>query len=184
MSDLTLTPSEGAPPGFPFLEKTARQKIGIAKKEARTLRYAHLQEEVDWCLRHKNIWLAQSGVDGLLKAKALGLDTLRPSAQTANGSDGGALKAAMPPPANVKKTAVQKAEGPVTLRVVRATMNPHILLCCPRDDDALQPKTTLRVRVQSTVNFRRFMEIPATLVAGYTDLYDMARACPKNPGKW
>ena len=177
MNELELLPSPSAPEGFPFLENHVRARMGIGREEQQTLRRAHLTEGRDWRLSKKRLWLAQSGVDTLVRLKALPAAAARPDAQTANAGAGEAIAE------DSRKSAATKS--PAALLFVRATRNPHIIECCLMGDDWLRPKKPLvRVRVRSGVNFRRGMELPAVLVAGYTDLYDLGRACPKKPGKW
>ena len=184
MNDLNLIATDGAPAGFPFIENHVRARLGLQKDEIRELRQTHLTEDTDWLLKKKRVWLAQAGVDKLLAAKGLGPKKPRPHAQTPNADDGGPVKADLP---NLQKTAAPKAKAPavpVELIVVQTCKNPHMIQCCSLKDNPIMPKTMVRVRVRDNANFKRHMRLPAVLVAGYKDLYDIARACPKKPGKW
>ena len=184
MNDLNLMATPGAPAGFPFMENHVRARLGIGKDEIRSLRQDHLAKGADWLLKKKRIWLAPLGVEKLLAAKQLSPGQPGPNAQTPNADDDEALKAGRAKTPDPQKMAPQKAPEPVTLKMVRATRNPHIILCCAEADSAIQPKKMVRVRVRDSKNFKRHMTLPATLVADYTDLYDLARACPKKPGQW
>ena len=177
--DLALKPSEHAPAGFPLLENHVRARLGISRDEMLLIRKTRLAEGVDWCLRKKRVWLAQAGVAKTAAAKGVAapvsgcLDAQRADA----ARDGGVAEAAG------KKVAEEKG-GAAALVMVRTCVNPHIVLACPEGDDYLRPKKTVRVRVRSNANFRRGMALPGILVAGYEDLFDLGRACPKKPGKW
>ena len=186
MTDLNLIPTTGAPVGFPFMENHVRARLGIGKDEIRSLRQQHLVENTDWLLKKKRIWLAALGVEKLCAAKGLEPKFASPNAQTANAVDAGAIPAAPPTGPIPKKNAALKAKPaePIKLIVVQRCVNPHMIQACDPKDDPIMPKKMVRVRVRSNENFTRHMEIPAVLVAGYTDLYDLARACPKKKGKW
>ncbi len=85
----------------------------------------------------------------------------------------------------LKEASPKKPAAIETLIVVRADLaNPHLLLACSQDDNPERPARPLRVRVRDSVNFTRRMQIPAALVDGYTDLYDLARSLPRKKGKW
>lgn len=186
MNDFNLIPTTGAPDGFPFIENHVRARLGLQKDEIRELRKLHLQEGQDWILKKKRVWLSSAAVAVLLRAKGLDAKTASPNAQTPNADDAGALKAKVPN-ADSKKNAPPKSEaggGPVLLKVVQRCINKRMIQCCALDDNSLMPKKMVRVRVRNNEHFIRHMEVPATLVEGYTDLYDLARACPKKKGKW
>ena len=186
MNDLNLIPTAGAPVGFPFIENHVRARLGLQKDEIRELRQMHLEEGTDWLLKKKRIWLAPTGVEKLLTTKGLGGEKRRPNAPTANADDDGALKAELSAAANSKKNTESKAKPaePLKLKVVQVCRNPHMIQACALTDNPVQPKKMVRVRVRDNQNFTRHMEIPVTLVNGYTDLYDLARPCPKKKGKW
>ena len=187
MNDFKLIPTTGAPDGFPFIENHVRARLGLQKDEIRELRQQHLTEGTDWILKKKRVWLSAAAVATLIRVKGLGAKTASPNAQTPNADDGEALKAESSEADSQKKSAPKSETEPVkplTLKVVQRCTNKRMIQCCPMDDNAIMPKKMVRVRVRNNENFVRHMEVPVTLVAGYTDLYDLARACPKKKGKW
>jgi len=163
---MELRPSEGAPAGFPFEEKMARHALGLNKDDARALRKAHL-EEGDYVIHKKRLYLSTEAVAKLGRV----LEKTRGSSIVRNGDP---------------KESVPAEPAPiVALRVVRADLkNRRMILACVPEDELAHPKRPLRVRVKAQANFVPGMEIPAQLVAGYADLYDLARACPRRKGKW
>lgn len=168
---VVITISPDAPSRFPFEEKTARHKLGLTEDEMRALRKTRLTGSIHFVKHKKRLFLSAEGVDILFAAAG------QPAPQkVTTGQEGinpGDQKAKKEPPSIV------------TLRVVRTDLaNKHILLACPHDDDPDRPKRSVRVRVRSTANFTRRMEIPAFLVDGYEDLYDLARSAPRKKGKW
>lgn len=187
MNDFNLIATTGAPEGFPFIENHVRARLGLQKDEIRELRQQHLIEGKTWLLKKKRVWLSETAVAVIAQAKGLAVDSASPNAQTPNADDSGALKA-NPQNPDSKKNPPPKSDftatAGVTLKVVQRCTNPHMIQCCDLKDNALMPKKMVRVRVRSNANFIRHMVVPVTLVAGYTDLYDLARACPKKKGKW
>jgi len=176
---LDLKASERGPEGFPYLENHVRARLGIPRDEMLLFRQA---PGALWRLHKKRVWLAAAGVQAILAAKGLAATLASPDAQTAPTARERGNAAATP-----KKTAAPAPAnaGTTNLLVVRTCVNPHIILCCAEEDDWLRPKKALvRVRVRSSANFRPGMPVPAIRVAGYTDLYDLGRACPKKPGRW
>jgi hypothetical protein len=170
MSDFP-EPTSGAPVDFPFAEKNVRQKIGLPKDDLRALRRAHLTA-ADFTIHKKALYLTRGAVEKLFTAAA----QLPAKSRCARSEDD---------PGAVKTAPAKKTAEVETLLVVRTDLkNPHLLLACPKGDDPDRPEKPLRVRVRSTVNFIRRMEIPAILVDGYTDLYDLARSAPRKKGKW
>jgi hypothetical protein len=158
---MELTASGDAPAGFPFEEKRARIALGLNKDDARALRKRALGE-ADFVIHKKRLYLSAAALE---KMRA-GL-----SATGAASCPGSIVSE---PPAEIE-----------SLRVVKADLkNRRLILACSAEDDLLQPKRPLRVRVRSQVNFRPGMEIPARRVAGYADLYDLTRPCPRKKGKW
>lgn len=171
MSAVVIVASADGPPKFPFEEKDVRGKLGLTEDELRALRKTHLAGSVHFVKFKKRIWLSAEGVDKLFMAAGQPIPEKTAAAlQGLNAGDG-----------EPKKTAAEV----VTLLVVRTDLaNRHLLLACAKEDDPDRPKKPLRVRVRVTVNFLRRMEIPAVLVDGYDDLYDMARPLPRKKGKW
>lgn len=165
-----LNPTPGGPEGYPYTEKTARYHLGVSKDEMRALRHLHLREREHFVRgKQASVWL---NTDAVAALEAL--------AGCPVAGDGKKRAPALIP---VEFAPVPDVE--VTLLVVNARLkNRFLLLACPADDDPDRPKKTVRVRVQKTVNFERRMEIPARLVAGYNDLYDLNCNCPRKPGKW
>lgn len=169
--DVTLIASPDALPEFPFEERIVRHKLGLTEDELRALRKTHLKEDLHFTRHKKRLFLSPEGVDKLFAAA--GQPIPKKIAAAKEGLNPGDPAA--------KKTAPEI----VTLMVVRTDLkNRHMILACDLDDDPDRPKAPLRVRVNSTANFVRRMQIPAVLVDGYSDLYDLARAVPRKKGKW
>jgi hypothetical protein len=161
-----LNPSPDAPAGFPYLEKTARQKIGLPKDDMRALRRAHLKEG-DFVIHKKALYLSQGAVDTLLAAAEQLSVKSRPAQSSSNS---GPVKIAPP----------KKAPAPERLLIVNATLsNKRMLHCCAADEDPDRPKKLLRVRVRSQEGFRIRTAIEAQLVEGYDDLYDLVSKYPR-----
>jgi hypothetical protein len=165
---LPLATMPGAPPEFPYEEKRVRFVLGLNKDAAWALRQRFLKNG-DWIIHKKRVLLSAAALERLLAATGL-------SDPKKNGgaSCSSILQGIQPlPPVTA------------TLRVVRADLtNQHILLACPADQDPWRPTTTVRVRVKSAANFKTGMELPAQLVPGHVDLYDLARALPRRKGAW
>lgn len=160
MPDL-LSPSPGAPDGFPFPEKIAREKAGLSEEDMRAFRNSTLKRDVDFVYHKKAVFLSAAALEKI----APGL--LTPTAEKAQ--DG----AIAPQPAPI-------ADEPVKLLVVRANLaNKHLLLCCAVGDDADRPRATVRVRVRSTEGFKARQGIEARLVPGYSDFYDLVSKYPR-----
>lgn len=170
MTDATLMPSPDAPIGFPFEEKRARFALGLNKDECRALRKAHLTDS-DFAIHKKRLFLSAAAFEKLQAA----VGTAVPQK---SGNRAGA-------PFPLDSTPKKSAPTVETLLVVRNDLaNTHLILACAQTDNPDCPKKPLRVRVRDTTNFTRRMEIPAVLVDGYADLYDLARALPRSKGKW
>ena len=173
MTETNLPPATGAPPGFPHEENQVRRRMGLSRDVMRALRQEKLAPASDFTVHKKRVWLSAAAA-----ARLLGMADAKVK-KTCCGKgtvDGGAVKTAV---------AKKAPPGPVALRVVRCDLrNRHLILACPADQDADRPKTTVRVRVRSAENFKRRMELPAVLVEGHTDLYDLARGLPRKRGKW
>jgi hypothetical protein len=185
MNDLNLKTSPEAPAGFAYGENHVRAQLGLPKDEIRDLRHAHLTEGVDWVLKKKRIWLSPLAVEKLVAATGLGTKNPRPNAQNENADDAEALKSKSPPTESPKNPNLKaNPAGPLTLIVVQQCKNRRMIQACAMEDNPIQPKAMVRVRVRSNENFRRHMVIPVTPVAGYDDMFDLARPCPKKPGKW
>jgi hypothetical protein len=168
MSETNLTPSPGAPEGWPYEENRVRHRMGLTKDEMRALRQEKLTPFTDFTVYKKRVWLSAAASSRLLGMAGAKVKKTR---GRTTAEDGSPVK--KPPPEIV------------TLRVVRCDLrNPHLLLACPADQDPDRPKTTLRVRVRSAENFARRMELPAVLVDGHTDLFDLAHGLPRKKGKW
>ncbi len=149
-----------------FEERAVRYALGLNKNESRAMRKALLQEG-DFLIHKKRLYLTGEAVEKLRLA------TGGPPAKNAPGLD--CAQAAME----------KKPAEVLTLRVVRSDLkNRRMILACLGSDDPERPLAPLRVRVHDQKNFVRGMEIPAQLVDGYQDLYDLARACPRKRGKW
>lgn len=159
-----LAEQKEAPEGFPFEERRLRYRLGLTVKDMRDLR-RRVVSAAEFTIHKKRLYLSQAALAKL--QEALGQKTAGPRLEP-----GASEKAPV-------KTEVQ------TLKVVRADLkNRRMILACVLDDRLEQPKRPLRVRVQEPGNFVVGMEIPARQVAGYADLYDLARACPRQKGKW
>lgn len=179
MTATDLTPTPGAPAGFPFEEGHVRHKVGWSRDEMRAERKRALVEGRDFALHKKRLYWSQEAVGRLFARVGQSPEKSAPARPGATADDSGALKKEV-----VKKTEPAPA-APETLRVVRCDLrNPHLLLACPTREDPDHPRTLLRVRVRDTKNFVRRMELPALRVDGYRDLYDLARALPRQKGKW
>lgn len=168
MAELNVPAAPEAPPGFPYEEKRARAALGLHKDDMRALRKAKLST-ADWTVYKKRVYLSHAALQAIAAAvQAPSLKKNAPASQIERRHD--------PDPA----TAL-----PVTLRVVRTDLaNDHLLLACDDDDDPDHPKRPLRVRVRTTAHFVRGMQIPARLVPGYDDLYELTRPLPRKKGKW
>lgn len=181
---MELNPPSAAPSGFPISEKKARAGIGLSRDEIRALRSQHLTEGTHFTRgKQQSVWLTQAGLDLLT---TLAGANVKKTCGPVTTDD---LATSRTKLLNLFRTRAFLAppvpSSNVHLRVVNCTLkNLHLLLACPLDDDPDRPKTTVRVRVRSTLNFVRHMEIPARLVDGYTDLYDLARSCPRKKGAW
>lgn len=184
---MDLKPTPGGPEGFPFSEKKVRAALGVSRDEVRALRTSRLTEGVHFARgKQMSVWLNQSGVDALMPPAAQSSAQPPETRSGPNADDSGAKKPAPGETPKDPNTQTPKPEAEVvTLRVVHCSLkNPHLLLACADKEDPDRPEKTVRVRVRSTANFTRRMEIPATLVAGYSDLYDLACRCPRQKGKW
>jgi hypothetical protein len=177
MTETDLPPTPGAPPGFPHEENGVRHVMGLTKDQMRALRHGELTAAIDFKIFKKRIYLSAAGAQRLLNSTGLPPAKKTPESCLSTTTDDGAPVKNVP----AKKTPAEI----VQLRVVRCDLrNPHLLLACAAAEDPDRPKTTVRVRVRSVANFIRRMELPALLVDGHTDLYDLAHALPRKRGKW
>jgi hypothetical protein len=185
MSAIDLTPTPGAPLGFPFEENAVRHRLGLTKDEMRSLREKRLVEGPDFERYKKRVWLSQDAATRLLALADVKLEKtrVRTTADDVGPEKTAAARKNAPPP-----EPASPAEETVALKVVNCTLaNKHMLTACPVAEDHERPRTLLRVRVRSAANFRRGMELPArqvTAYAGMTDLYDLARPTPRKKGQW
>lgn len=171
---------------YPFSEKKARAQIGVTRDEMRALRNTHLTEGTHYARgKQQSVWLNQAGLDVLLA-------TLSPSETlTRNRAVGGnphvlhPVKATLLSLLRTRVAQLQKTPAEIRLRVVNGNLQfKHMLIACALEDDFHRPQRPLRVRVNTNANFIRGMEIPVQLVAGYTDLFELTRKCPRAKGKW
>jgi hypothetical protein len=129
------------------------------------------------------VWLNQPGLDVLLATVAPTTPQKRADAPFPH--ELAPVKVTLLNLLATRVAQLQKMPAPIMLRVVNYTLkHPHMILACALEDDPHRPTQQFRVRVNRTVHFERGMEIPVQLVAGYTDLYDLTRKCPRKKGKW
>lgn len=171
---------------YPISEKKARGQIGLTRDEIRALRNRHLSEGLHYARgKQQSVWLNQAGLDVLLANLAPRETVTRNRAVGGNPHVLHPVKAQLLNLLATRVAQLQKTPAPVTLRVVNCALkHPHLIVACALDDDPHRPKRPVRVRVNRTDNFIRGMEIPAQPVAGYTDLYELTRKCPRQKGKW
>lgn len=184
-----LTPQKDAPPGFPFSEKKARGHFGVTRDEMRALRQRHLTEGTHYARgKQQAVWLSDAGVAVLTRAQCPDAPPPPERADAPAAHECAPVKSALLSVLAARVEQLQKTAAPIAvvrLRVVNCQLkNPHMLLACALEDDVFRPRQTFRVRVNATANFIRAMEIPVQLVAGYTDLYELTRKCPRQKGKW
>lgn len=184
---MELTPQKDAPSGYPFSEKKARAQFGVSRDEFRALRNQHLTEGTHYTRgKQQSVWLNQAAVDVLLRAVSPDAPTTPERAAALAPLECAPVKNAL---VNLLATRVEHLQktppAEVRLRVVNGNLQfKHMLIACALEDDHHRPKHPLRVRVRNNANFIRGMEIPARLVTGYTDLYELTRKCPRTKGKW
>lgn len=171
-----LRTSTDAPDGFPFEEKNARFHFGFTKDAMRAHRQQYFTDGVDFILHKKKLFLSPAGVKKMRAATGM-----PPASKTSGGSitdDPGALK-----PQPYKKTAPPE---PVTLVIVRSSRNKRIIHAALEVADPTRLKQLMRLRVNPKMGERlvRGMKVPALLVDGYTDLYDVAGHYPRKKGVW
>ena len=174
------------PEHFPIAEKKARARLGVSRDELRAIRNAHLVEGTHYVRgQQHSVWLSEAGLAALSAAV---LDQSQKTAPARSLDDLATSRAKLLSLLRARGYVAPTAEpdpAEIRLLVVRADLrNARLLLACAIDDDPDRPKKTVRVRVRSAENFVRRMEIPVRLVAGYDDLYDLARNCPRQKGKW
>lgn len=188
-----LTPQKDAPPGFPFSEKKARGHLGVTRDEMRALRNRLLTEGTHYIRgKQQAVWLNDAGVAALTAAQCPDAPTAGEHAGDPNALESTPVKSALINILRQRVEQLQKNGAPTAptdattkLLVVNCQLkNPRMLIACALDDDPFRPVRTVRVRVNSTANFTRRMEIPVQLVAGYTDLFELTRKCPRQKGKW
>lgn len=183
-----LTPQKDSPPGFPFSEKKARAVIGRSRDDIRALRNDRLTEGTHYIRgKQQAVWLNQAGVDALLAAVSPTSALLPECATPGNPRECHPVKEQLVSVLTARVDQLQKNApvGETKLRVVNGNLQfRHMLIACALGDDHHRPARPLRVRVRDNTNFIRGMEIPVQLVAGYTDLYELTRKCPRSKGKW
>jgi hypothetical protein len=174
------------PDGYPISEKKARGQIGVTRDEMRALRNKHLTEGTHYARgKQQSVWLNAAGLDCLLKAIAPTSSLQEKRAATPNARECDPVKAQLLSLLTERIATLQKTPESRQLRVVSANLQfKHMLIACALDDDHFRPAQPLRVRVNNNANFVRGMEIPVQLVAGYTDLFELTRKCPRQKGKW
>jgi hypothetical protein len=174
------------PDGYPISEKKARAQIGVTRDEMRALRNTHLTEKTHYARgKQQSVWLNAAGLDALLKAIALRAAEQEKRAETPNALVCDPVKAQLLSLLTERIAVLQKTPATCQVRVVSANLQfKHMLIACALDDDHFRPARPLRVRVNNNANFVRGMQIPVQLVAGYTDLFELTRKCPRQKGKW
>lgn len=178
-------PQKDHPDQFAISEKKARAALGLTRDDIRALRNAHLTEGTHYARgKQHSVWLNDAGLTALHTAAAPQATLLPERAAAPMARELHPVKAQLLDLLRARVDQLQKT-APLQLRVVNCTLkHPHMILACALLDDHHRPKVSLRVRVNTTKNFLRGMVIPVQAVAGYTDLYELTRKCPRQPGKW
>jgi hypothetical protein len=149
----------------PITEAALADQLGIPREVVRKNRREKLRAETDWWMQGNAVWLAAGGAELLTRLLTGSTAKKRRPASPANG-----VTATDDTPAAAAPAALV-----VMLRIYKLVLNPHLVL-------ATDGRKVFRVRVQSAANFMPGMEIPARHIQ--SDLYELARACPRRPGKW
>lgn len=153
---------------FTIREKHLPQKLGLNLDHIRRLRQQHLTEGVDFISKKRGQkFLSPKGLQRL--QVALEIPDTTPAKK-------------MRPAANTDVPVVEE------FLFLQAPANPRIIVAYPPDGDPADRTCHVRIRVSSSKNFRRHdntgrpMIVPARRLAA--DLYELARPCPRYPGRW
>jgi hypothetical protein len=178
-------PQKDHPNHFPISEKKARAALGLTRDDIRALRKEHLTEGTHYARgKQQSVWLNDAGLTALHAAAAPRTTLLPERAAGPVARELHPVKAQLLDLLRARVVELQKT-APLQLRVVTANLQfKHMLIACALTDDHHRPKTPLRIRVNNNANFLRGMLVPVQIVAGYTDLYELTRKCPRQPGKW
>lgn len=139
--------------------------LGISRNELRRLRTVHLVEGEDWILEKRRVMWTYAAVEKIRAHLTL------PAVITAH----------------VGPSAVAQAlPAPVTLFVYQPKLvNKKLILCYVPGSDPQDAKNVVRVRVQNSANFVRFVHgKPMAIQARHiqADYYELVGRCPRRRG--
>ena len=142
-----------------YCERLLAVRLGVSRGSLDEFRRAELKKNGDWTKRGREIFLAETALQLLLKK--LGSPDL-------DCSD-----------CREKTDLADAGNGTIELAVTRVFPNPHLLEC-------VNPSTQerVRVRVSRNENFRPRMMLKAKPDALAAGLYQLEGRTPRFPGRW
>lgn len=166
--------------GFVYGEVELAGVTGIGVKVLQKKRGKKLRQGVDWDLAGLRVAYSAAGLVAILQAVT--------GKEPVNGEIAGVRLTELEERTKLRlESSGEKGRGPEgpnvrTARVQRLFPNPYIIECLLEGSETELPEVVV-VRVKTSKNFRRGMEVPLRLDGG-SGRYELARRLPRFAGKW
>jgi hypothetical protein len=154
-------------------ENDAAAALGCSREYLRDLRKNALERDKHWTMKAREVVLTPEGVEAVREHIMLNCGSEKVAVDgvvTAKIAVGAAL-------AGILERAGKGADE-IEVTVKRMVTNPRIVLADTEDGEEV------RVAVRSSKNFRPGMVVPVRAVDAASGMYELARACPRYPGRW